>query len=79
MYAVIGGGGGKGSGGTAAQEVVSAALLHNARVPKAFNLPPGLIHVAQRFMALAPKLQRNWLAGHLLALRSGHVTLAEIP
>ncbi len=35
--------------------------------------------VADRFAALAPKVQRAWLLTHLRALRSGHIALAQIP
>jgi hypothetical protein len=77
--AVIGGGSGKGTVGGPAQEAVGAALLHNAGAPKSLDLPSAMADAARRLTALAPSEQRAWLAIHLLALRSGHITLAQIP
>jgi hypothetical protein len=34
---------------------------------------------ARRFAALPPAARHAWLAGHLAALRSGHLSLAQLP
>jgi hypothetical protein len=34
---------------------------------------------ARRFAALTPAARHAWLAGHLVALRAGHVSLAQLP
>jgi hypothetical protein len=34
---------------------------------------------ARRFAALSPAARHAWLAGHLAALRSGRVSLAQLP
>jgi hypothetical protein len=34
---------------------------------------------ARRFAALSPAARHAWLAGHLAALRAGHVSLAQLP
>jgi hypothetical protein len=60
--------------GDPAQAAIEAALLHNAG-----SLPSPAAKAANRFAALAPNVQRAWLLRHLPALRSGHVTLAQIP
>ena len=70
--AVIGPAGG--TLGDPAQAAIEAALLHNAG-----SLPSPAAKAANRFAALAPKVQRAWLATHLRALRAGHITLAQIP
>jgi hypothetical protein len=77
--AVIGGGSDKGAIGDPAQAAIGAALLANAGVPKALDLPPATADAARRFTGLAPSAQRAWLAAHLSALRSGQITLAQIP
>jgi hypothetical protein len=60
--------------GDTAQAAIEAALLHNAS-----SLPTPAARAANRFAALAPNVQRAWLATHLRALRSGHIALAQIP
>jgi hypothetical protein len=60
--------------GDPAQAAIEAALLHNAG-----SLPSPAANAANRFAALAPNVQRAWLATHLRALRSGHIALAQIP
>jgi hypothetical protein len=60
--------------GDPAQAAIEAALLHNPD-----PLPSPAAKAANRFAALAPNVQRAWLATHLLVLRSGHITLAQIP
>jgi hypothetical protein len=60
--------------GDPAQAAIEAALLHNAG-----SLPSPAAKAANRFAALAPNVQRAWLAAHLPALRSGHIALAQIP
>jgi hypothetical protein len=63
-----------GSLGDPAQAAIEAVLLHNAG-----SLPSPAARAANRFAALAPNLQRAWLATHLRALRAGHIALAQIP
>jgi hypothetical protein len=41
--------------------------------------PPSILSAAQRFAALPAAQRRAWLATHLLTLRAGHITLAELP
>ena len=60
--------------GDPAQAAIEAALLHNVG-----SLPSPAAKAANRFAALAPNVQRAWLATHLLVLRSGHIALAQIP
>ncbi len=60
--------------GDPAQAAIEAALLHDAG-----SLPSPAAKAANRFAALAPSVQRAWLATHLPALRSGHIALAQIP
>ncbi len=63
-----------GTVGDPAQAAIEAALL-----PDAGSLPSPAGEAAHRFAALAPSVQRAWLATHLPALRSGHIALAQIP
>jgi hypothetical protein len=70
--AFIGPGGG--TLGDPAQAAIEAALLHDAG-----SLPSPGAEAANRFAALAPNVQRAWLATHLRALRAGHIALAQIP
>jgi hypothetical protein len=60
--------------GDPAQAAIEAALLHDAG-----SLPSPAAQAAHRFAALAPSVQRAWLATHLPALRAGGVSLAQIP
>jgi hypothetical protein len=70
--AVIGPAGG--TLGDPAQAAIEAALLDSAG-----SLPPAAAKAANRFAALAPSVQRAWLATHLAALRSGRINLAQVP
>jgi hypothetical protein len=81
--------------GTPAQLAVQAALLQGGGVPFATQTklmdagdtpgpPAGLpagpaFAAARRLAALPPAAQHTWLAAHLGALRSGHLTLAQLP
>ena len=62
-------GGGRGAG--AAQQAVTDALAHTG------DLTPG--SPAARFAALPAAERRAWLTAHLPALRSGQLTLADLP
>jgi len=73
------GGSDKGAVGDPAQTAIGAALLANAGVSKALDLPSAMADAARSFTGLAPSEQRAWLAAHLGALRSGQITLAQIP
>jgi hypothetical protein len=64
----------EGTLGDPAQAAIEAALLHSAS-----SLPTPAAQAANRFAALAPNVQRAWLASHLPALRAGHIALAQIP
>ncbi|HEY2670853.1 MAG TPA: hypothetical protein VGJ07_10805 [Rugosimonospora sp.] len=68
---VIGGG----RSATGAQQAVAGALL------KPSALPPGtpVAAAAQRFAALPPAARHTWLMEHVVALRAGRITLAELP
>jgi hypothetical protein len=70
--AVIGPAGG--TLGDPAQAAIEAALLDSAG-----SLPGAAAKAANRFAALAPSVQRAWLATHLRALRSGRIALAQVP
>ena len=74
LAAVIGGGGAKAAATSPAQEAVSAAMLGIATEP---GTPVGA--KAARFAVLPPAARHAWLAEHLLALRSGDLTLAQLP
>jgi hypothetical protein len=85
VHAFVGAGEGAGS---PAQQAVQAALLTRAGVPlsaqvglTAFSqtLAPPVRAAAERFAALSPVARHAWLAGHLAALRSGGLTLAQLP
>jgi hypothetical protein len=80
-------GAGQGAG-TPAQQAVQAALLTRAGVPlsaqvglMAFSQTPAppVRAAAGRFAALPAAARHAWLAGHLAALRSGGLTLAQLP
>jgi hypothetical protein len=60
--------------GDPAQAAIEAALLDSAG-----SLPGAAAKAANRFAALAPSVQRAWLATHLAALRSGRIALAQVP
>ena len=81
--------------GTPAQQAVQAFLLREAGVPFAAQanvldagngpgLPPRpstgpAYAAARRLAALPPAARHAWLAAHLGALRSGQLTLAQLP
>jgi hypothetical protein len=81
--------------GTPAQLAVQAALLQGGGVPFAVQTklmdagnapgpPAGLAAgpayaAARRLAALPPAARHAWLAAHLAALRSGRLTLAQLP
>ena len=74
----------EGNGGTPAQQAVESGLLTAAGIQMpsfaAGSQPsPAISYAAARFAALPAAARRAWLAAHLDALRSGHVTLAEVP
>jgi hypothetical protein len=85
VHAFVGGGQGAGS---PAQQAVQAALLARAGVPMptqpgltAFSQKPTpqVSAAAKRFAALSAVARRAWLAAHLAALRSGGLSLAQLP
>jgi hypothetical protein len=80
------------SGASPAQQAIEAALLNAAGVPMlgqpkalAFMGLPGLVPgspayaASVRFAALPPAARHTWLAAHLPALRSGQLTVAQLP
>lgn len=60
--------------GDPAQAAIEAVFLHDVG-----SLPSPASRAAHRFAALAPNVQRAWLATHLRALRTGNVALNQIP
>ena len=70
-----------------AQQAVVIALMQAAssrptsNSPFAYNSPVDgqVVTAANRFAALPASMRHAWLATHLTALQSGHITLAEIP
>jgi hypothetical protein len=85
VHAFVGAGQGL---GTPAQQAVQAAVLTRAGVPlpeqpglMAFSQTPAapVRAAAERFAALSPVARHAWLAAHLAALRSGALTLAQLP
>jgi hypothetical protein len=92
VHAFVGAGSGI---GTPVQQAVQAALLQGVGVPFAVQAnfmdagngpgpPPGpatgpVYAAARRLAALPPAAWHAWLAAHLGALRSGHLTLAQLP
>ena len=54
------------------------ALPSSGRTPDT-SYPPQLSAAAQRFAALPAAARHAWLAGHLAALRAGHITPAQLP
>jgi hypothetical protein len=92
VHAFVGAGNGTGA---PAQQAVQAALLLRVGVPFAVQAnvmdagngpgpppPPttGPVYAAaRRLAALPPAARHAWLAAHLGALRSGHLTLAQLP
>jgi hypothetical protein len=81
--------------GTPAQQAVQAALLNLAGLPQSallsvlpyfepqhaspISLSPPVQAAAQRLAALPAAARHAWLAGHLGALRSGRLTLGQLP
>jgi hypothetical protein len=85
VHAFVGAGEGVGS---PAQQAVQAALLTQAGVPLSGQVgltifsqtpAPPVRAAAQRFAALPAVARHAWLAAHLAALRSGRLTLAQLP
>ena len=85
VHAFVGAGEGVGS---PPQQAVQAALLTRAGVPlsaqaglTAFSqtFAPPVRAAAERFAALSPAARHAWLAHHLAVLRSGGLTLAQLP
>jgi hypothetical protein len=85
VHAFVGAGQGA---GTPAQQAAQAALLARTGVAlsaqaglTAFSqtLAPPVRAAAERFAALSPVARHAWLAAHLAALRSGGLTLAQLP
>ncbi|HSS91769.1 MAG TPA: hypothetical protein VLL69_20840 [Streptosporangiaceae bacterium] len=92
VHAFVGAGNGI---GTPAQQAVQAALLQGVGVPFKAQAnfmdagngpgpPPGpatgpAYAAARRLAALSPAARHAWLAAHLAALRSGQLTLAQLP
>ena len=88
VHAFVGAGSGT---GTPAQQAVQAALLERAGVPLPLvskelaiaGLPvqaAGPVYAAAgRLAALPPAARHAWLATHLAALRSGQLTLRDLP
>jgi len=85
---------GDGPGATPAQRAVAAALRTSAGLPEAVlrsaptrQRPSGAIvplpvpaqAAARRFAALPASVRHAWLVRHLAALRSGRITLAQLP
>jgi hypothetical protein len=77
--------------GTPAQQAVQAALLDGAGVPLPLvsrelaiagltgKAAEPVYAAARRLMALPPGARHAWLAAHLAALRSGQLTLKDLP
>jgi hypothetical protein len=85
VHAFVGAGQGA---GTPAQQAVQAALLTRAGVPLSAQVglmafsqtpTPPVRAAAGRIAALSATARHAWLAGHLAALRSGGLTLAQLP
>ena len=85
---------GDGAGSTPAQRAVAAALSMSARLPLVppmvalavrqrtqvtVPLPGPIRSAARRFAALPVPVRHAWLMRHLTALRSGRITLAQLP
>jgi hypothetical protein len=82
---------GAGPGASAAQVAVRMALMMAAGRPPgahpsagvqagtAGQLDPAEYAAARRFAALTASARRAWLVRHLVALRAGHITLAQLP
>ncbi len=88
VASVIGGG----PGASQAQQAVIAALLKAAGVARPASSAPGVLQpntavplsapvhsAAGRFTALPATARRAWLVKHLVALRAGRITLAQLP
>jgi hypothetical protein len=81
---IAGPGGFTRQGGTPAQQAVQAALLKAIGSqwdsPGPGNGPhPEMAQAVTRFAALPDATRHAWLAGHLAALRAGHISLAQLP
>jgi hypothetical protein len=85
VHAFVGAGEGVGS---PAQQAVQAALLTRASAPPAAQIgltifsqapSPQVRAAAERFAALPAAVRHAWLAAHLAALRSGLLSLAQLP
>ncbi|MGH3069708.1 MAG: hypothetical protein ACRDMI_14120, partial [Streptosporangiaceae bacterium] len=81
---IAGPGGFVGQGGTPAQQVVQIVLLK--AIGSQWSSPgpgdgprPAMAGAVTRFAALSAAARHAWLAGHLAALRAGHITLAQLP
>jgi hypothetical protein len=83
---------GDGPGATRAQQAVATALSLSAGLPSAPSaasgtsrlnaavpLPGPVQAAAQRFAARPAAVRHAWLVQHLAALRSGRITLAQLP
>jgi len=81
---------GDGPSATDAQRAVAAALRTSVRLPVALPavigrqlvtlpLPAGVQAAARRFAALPASARHAWLTRHLIALRAGRITLAQLP
>jgi hypothetical protein len=85
---------GDGPGATPAQRAVAAALRTSAGLPEAVfrsaptrQRPSGVIMplpvpvqaAARRFATLPAPARHAWLVRHLVALRAGRITLAQLP
>src|SRR5581483_10944682 len=94
MSDVILGGSGSGSGRAASPSQAQLAVIAGSvrfppsveardLAPLVGNLVPSpgspASLAARRFAALTPDARHDWLAGHLTALRAGHISLAELP
>jgi hypothetical protein len=88
VESVIGGG----PGASQAQQAIMWAVLKVAGIPYISAPGPGspqpgttlrlaapVRAAAQRFAALSPTVRHTWLVDHLVALRAGRVTLAQLP
>jgi hypothetical protein len=74
--------------GTPAQQALQLALLQKAGTAIQTGSGPGngqhtkaeqVAAAARRFAALPAATRHAWLAAHLAALRTGHITLAQLP
>ena len=74
-----------GQGGTPAQQVVQLVLLKaigsqwDQPGPGSGPQSPAMTAAVRRFTALSGAARHAWLAAHLVALRAGRITLAQLP